>query len=78
MILCTSIETGLPAYIWVKEIQNIEKHGASSRVFLKNEKLHHDYFLDVTESEKEIQNRIKYERLDPGSEVRNNDQTSES
>ena len=73
MILVTSKETGLPAYIWVKEIQNIEKHGGSSpfcRVFLQNEKAHHAYFLDVTESEKDIQKKIKYERLDPGCEVR--------
>ena len=76
MILCTGKETGLPAYIWVKEIVKVEplpdqrkgKPVSHSRVYLSNDKEHHSYFLDVLESGEEISRRIKHERLDPGCE----------
>ena len=76
MILCTGKETGLPAYIWVKEIVKVEplpekykgKPVSHSRIFLTNEKERHSYFLDVLESSTEISRRIKHERLDPGCE----------
>lgn len=71
MILATSKETGLPAYLWIHEIESMEKHGGSSpftRIWLKNDKMHHRYYVDVTENEKEIQRRIREERLVPGCE----------
>ena len=70
MILVTCKETGLPAYIWCKEITSIESHGGSSpftRIWCRNDKLNHEYFLDVKESNTEISRRIKEERLTPGS-----------
>lgn len=66
MILVTSKETGLPAYIWISEIVRVESHKGSSpysRVYLKNEKQHHEYTLDVKETDKEISKRMKHERL---------------
>ena len=71
MILLTSKETGLPAYIWVKELQSMESHGGSSpftRIFLQDPKQHHEYTLDVLESKAEISKRIKHNRLQPGGE----------
>ena len=71
MILVTNKETDLPAYIWVKEIQRMETHGGSSpftRVYLKNEKENHDYFLDVRDKKHEIEKKIRFERLIPGHE----------
>lgn len=73
MILVTGKDTGLAAYIWENEITHIEETGKrypSSRVFMKNQKLGFDFFLDVKESAKEIQRRIREEKLDPGCEVR--------
>lgn len=78
MILCTGKETGLPAYIWVKEIMKVEtlseKHKGKlvpySRIMLENDKEHHSYFLDVLESREEISRKIKHERLDPGCEAK--------
>lgn len=83
MILCTGKETGLPAYIWIKEISRVEslseKHKGKSvpysRVYLENEKEHHSYFLDVLESSEVISRRIKNERLDPGCEYRRNSES---
>lgn len=72
MILLTSKETGLPAYIWVKEIQSMESHGGSSpytRILLVNDRQHHAYSLDVLESKAEISKRIKHDRLQPGGET---------
>ena len=77
MILCTNKETGLPAYIWVHEIVRVESHGGPvsySRVFLNDKRQNHDYFLDVLEDRFEISRRIKHERLELGSEVKNNEQ----
>ena len=74
MILCTGKDTNRPAYIWVKEIVSIETLGGShpySRVHLKNDKENHEYFLDVLENPMVISRKIKYERLDPGCETRN-------
>lgn len=71
MILTTSKETGLPAYIWVSEITDLERHGGASpytRIFLKNDKLHYRYSLDVEEKPDEIKRRIREERLAPGRE----------
>lgn len=76
MILCTNRETNLPAYIWVNEIEQIESHEGSSpwsRVFLKNRKESHEYFLDVLEDKKKISEKIKNERLTPGKETRENE-----
>ena len=72
MILVTSKETGLPAYIWVSEITQVESHKGSppySRVYLKCEKQRHEYTLDVLESAIEISKRIKHERLICGRDV---------
>lgn len=72
MILLTSKETGLPAYIWIKEIQSMESHGGSSpytRIWLKDPKQHHEYHVDVLESKAEISKRIKHDRLQPGGET---------
>ena len=71
MILVTAKETGLPAYLWIKEIKSMEQHRGSSpytRVFLQDDRQHHAYSLDVLESETEIKKRIKYNRLVPGGE----------
>lgn len=74
MIVVTGKDTGLPAYIFVKEIQKTEtmRSGPCSftRVFLKDPKQGHDYFLDVTESREEISRRIKEERHIPGSRLK--------
>lgn len=72
MILVTSKETGLPAYIWVKEMQNLERHGGASpytRIYLQNDKMLHCYFLDVEEAPDEIKRKIREERLIPGREI---------
>lgn len=71
MILVTGKETGLPAYLWIHEIESVEKHGGASpytRIWLKNDKMHHRYYLDVIEDEIEIGRRIREERLAPGCE----------
>ena len=73
MILATCKETGLPCHIWVADIQAIEEHGGAhpySRLYLKDEKQHHEFTLDVTQSKTELKRRIKHERLIPGIEVK--------
>ena len=74
MILLTGRDTSLAALVddhEIVDIQSMREKGVSfSRVFLKNDKEHHDYFLDVLENEKEIRRRIKYEKLDLGCEAR--------
>jgi hypothetical protein len=74
MIVVTGKDTGMPAYIFVKEIQEAKsmRDGPCSftRVFLKDPKQGHDYFLDVTESRDEIGRRIKEERHIPGNGVK--------
>lgn len=77
MILVTGRDTGLPAFIDEHELVQIKKMREEksscpffSRVFLKNDREHHEYFLDVVEDETEIKRRIKHERLDLGCEAR--------
>lgn len=74
MILATGKDTGRTAYIYVKDIVKAEKmksgSGSFTRVFLKNEKERHDFFLDVKESPEEISRRIKEERHIPGRGVK--------
>ena len=73
MILATCKETGLPCHIWVADIQAIEEHGGAhpySRLYLKDEKQHHEFTLDVLQSKSELKRRIKHERLIPASEVK--------
>ena len=73
MILATCKETGLPCHIWVADIQKVEPHGGAApftRVYLKDAKQHHEFTLDVTETQVEISRRIKHERLIPGIEVK--------
>ena len=55
----------MPAYVWTEEIVRIEahEHGSPfpySRVYLKNDKEHHEYFLDVLESNEEIEKNEKH------------------
>ena len=76
MILVTNGETGMPAYIFVKEIAGTERTRANpplTRVRLKDPKQGHEYFLDVTESIEEISRRIKEERHIPGEEAKEHD-----
>lgn len=74
MIVVTGKDTGMAAYIIVKEIQDIKimRDGSCSftRVFLKDPKQGHDYFLDVKEKPEEIRRIIKEERHIPGSGVK--------
>lgn len=64
MILVTGKDTGLTAYIFVKEIEKTEKMKEGphpfTRVFLKDPKEQHEYFLDVREDPAEINRRIKH------------------
>lgn len=76
MILVTNGETGMSAYIFVKEIAGTERTRTSpplTRVYLKDPKQGHEYFLDVKESPEEIKRRIKEERHIPGEEVKEYD-----
>lgn len=62
MYILTGKDTGLPAYVWANDIVRIEamKNGGPrpySRIFLKNEKEHHEFYLDVTETKEEIENK---------------------
>ena len=70
MVLLTSRDTGLYAYVDEHDIVSIDTvHAKScpfSRIYLQNKKENHDFFLDVTEDVKEIKRRIKSERLTPG------------
>ena len=79
MIVATGRDTGLPAYIFVKHIQKIEsmKSGPCSftRVFMKDPKEDHEYFLDVNETREEISRRIQEDRHIPGRGVENNEAT---
>ena len=72
MILATGRDTGLTSYIFVREIQKMEKMKEDphpfTRVFLKDPKQQHEYFLDVTEDPGELNKRIKHERRIPGEE----------
>ena len=74
MILLTGVETGLAARVDDKDIVHIEsmRSGRSSfsRIFLKDKKQNHDFYLDVKEDLQEIKRRIKHEQLDPGCEAR--------
>jgi len=78
MIVATGMDTGLPAYIFVDDIKKIEsiKSGPCSftRVFMKNIKENHDYFLDVNETRDEINKKIKEDRHIPGRGVEQNGQ----
>lgn len=74
MILLTGVETGLAAHVDDKDIVHIEsmRSGRSSfsRIFLKDKKQAHDFYLDVKEDPQEIKRRIKHEQLDLGCEAR--------
>lgn len=62
MYLVRGKETGLPAYLDTDLIVDMKKcrDGSSPyfRVYLKNEKEHHEYFLDILATEEEI-NELK-------------------
>ena len=72
IVYATGKDTGKAAYIFVKDIVRTEsmKEGPCSftRVFLKEEKQNHEYFLDVLEKRDEIKRRIKEEQHIPGKE----------
>lgn len=78
MIVATGRDTGMAAYIFVKEIQKTEsmRSGPCSftRVFLKDPKQGHEYFLDVNETAEEIKRRIKEDRHIPGRGVEHNEE----
>lgn len=49
----------------------MESHGGSppfTRIWLKDPKQHHEYYVDVLESKAEISDHIKHHRLQPGGE----------
>lgn len=70
MIVVTGKDTGMAAYIFVKELIRTERMKAGprsfTRVFLKNDRNNYEYFLDVQEKPEEIARRIKEERHIPG------------
>lgn len=73
MITVTNRDTCKPAYIDEKLVQHIEEFsdevcGKScpySRVFLKDEKQGHDYFLDVIESKRRIETLMQNPSAEP-------------
>lgn len=78
MIVATGKDTGMPAYIFVKEINRMEvmKSGRVSftRVFLNDPVAHFNYFMDVTENPEEIKRLIKEERHILGRGAKKNEQ----
>ena len=74
MILLTGRDTGLPAYIFEKEIVRIEEMKEQvrvrshpfTRVFLQDEKSGYEYFLDVKEKKKEIEKMLEEEKRKHG------------
>ena len=70
MILLTGRDTKLPAFVDEHDVVSIdlmkEKSRPFSRIFVKNDKFQHSYFLDVLEDPKEINRRIKHEKLELG------------
>ena len=81
MIVVTGKDTGLAAYIFVKELQHMDKMKSGpctfTRVYLKDSRQNHDYFLDVNESPEEIKRRIKEDRHIPGRGVKENERDCE-
>lgn len=76
MILLTAKETGLGALVDDHDIVAVDTlpgRRPYSRIYIKNQKENHDFFLDVLEDSKEIKRRIKYEKLDLGCEARAHD-----
>ena len=73
MIVVKGKDTGMAAYIHVKDIVRTEYIKADpcsfTRVFLCDPKQGHDYFLDIMEKPEEIERKIKEERHIPGSGV---------
>lgn len=52
----------------------MESHGGSppfTRIWLKDPKQNHEYYVDVLESKAEISDHIKHHRLQPGGESAN-------
>ena len=70
MILLTGRDTKLPALVDEHEITSVdamkEKSRPFSRIYLRNDKFQHSYFLDVLENPEEINKRIRYEKLELG------------